>query len=393
MKTEADRLQNVKFSPVRQVLAKAQELEKQGRDIVHFEIGEPDFDTPLDIVKETIKALEDKKTHYASNLGDMALRQEIAKYMETKGVKCDPNTEILVTCGAAEAIFVSLMSLIDEGDEVIIFTPAFMFYENTINMAGAKVVEVELKKENNFQICIDDVRAKLTDKTKMIIVNNPHNPSGTVFNRESLTALGRLAVEKGIYIVTDEIYSEIVYDGTECFALMSEEAFHDNVITINGFSKAYAMTGWRLGYIVANPKVRQSMLKVHQYTVTCLPTFIQVGLAKVMNSKPCLDDVEAMRKVFEERRNLLASKLDEIPNLSYIKPQGAFYCLVDVSALGMSDFEFAEKLLSEQGVAVVPASSFSASFKNHIRISYATSTENIARGLDRLKAFCELHKK
>lgn len=395
MQTQAQRLDQVKFSPVRQILGKAKDLEAQGRNIIHFEIGEPDFDTPKEIVKQTVKALqEEKATHYASNLGNLALRKAIAEKMEKKnGINADPETEILVTVGAAEAIFVSIMALVNAGDEVIVLTPAFMFYENTIKMAGATMVEVMLKKENRFQLSIDDIKEKITSKTKMIIINNPHNPSGTVFGKEELMALGALAVEKGIYLLADEIYDEIVYDGITCFSPASIKHFKENTITINGFSKAYAMTGWRIGYVIANAEVRKAMLKVHQYTTTCLPTFIQIGTARAMNTPACLAEVEHMRKIFENRRNLLQEKLNAITGITYVPVQGAFYLLVDISNFRMNDVQFAERLLEEKGVAVVPASGFSSSFKNHIRISYAVTDEDIQIGLGRFAEFCsELEK-
>ncbi|WP_130861602.1 pyridoxal phosphate-dependent aminotransferase [Bacilliculturomica massiliensis] len=387
----AHRLDNVKFSPVRRVLNLANELQSQGRDIVHFEIGEPDFDTPDLIVSNSVTALRDeRKTHYASNLGDIGLRNKIAELLKKRnGVEADPAKNIIVTVGAAEAVFAGIMAVVNEGDEVIILTPAFMFYENTIKMAGAEVVEVPLKPENGYQIQISELKEKITDRTRMIVLNNPHNPSGVVFRPEDLMEIGKLAVENDIMILSDEIYDQIVYDGRSCLSLASVPEFREHVITINGFSKAYAMTGWRLGYIVADEKWIQAILKVHQYTTTCVPTFIQIGTARSMLEESCLQQVENMRATFEKRRNLLYEKLDAIEGIRYVPSQGAFYTLIDISKFGLSDGEFAERLIREKGVAVVPASGFSENFKGHIRISYATSESQISDGLEKLKEFCD----
>lgn len=395
VQSEAKRLENVNFSPVRRVLNRANIMQAQGRSIIHFEIGEPDFDTPDLIVKNTVNALVNaKKTHYASNLGDLGLREKVAeKLFKKSGIKIDPKENIIITIGAAEAIFAGIMATVNEGDEVILFSPAFMFYENTVKMAGAKVVEVSLKPEDKFQINIGEVREKITDKTKMIVLNNPHNPSGIVFDKESLIALGELAVENNILILSDEIYDEIVYDGVQCFSLASVEKYKQNVITINGFSKAYAMTGWRLGYIVANKEIMQAILKVHQYSTTCVPTFIQIGTANSMNEDECLQQVENMRKIFEKRRNILMEKLSQIEGIRFVPVKGAFYILLDISDFGLTDEEFATKFLEDEGVATVPASGFSEGFKGHIRISYATSEEQIIKGLEKLKKFCQELKK
>jgi len=387
---EAARLSKVKFSPVRRVLAIANEMQAQGREIIHFEIGEPDFDTPDLIVENTIKALRNKKTHYASNLGDLGLRKKVAERLLNKSnIVINPNENILITIGAAEAIFDGIMATVNEGDEVILFNPAFMFYKNIINMAGGKIVETYLKPENNFQINIDELAGKITDKTKMIVLNNPHNPTGMVFDKESLQAIGELAVKNNILILSDEIYDEIVYDGIQCYSLASDERFKDNVIVVNGFSKAYAMTGWRLGYIVAQKDLIQAILKVHQYTTTCISTFIQIGAAESMNEEACLKQVEHMRKTFEKRRDILVEKAAKIKGIKFVPTKGAFYMLLDISSFGLTDEEFATKLLEEKGVATVPASGFSEDFKNHIRISFATSEDQILKGLEKLHEFCD----
>ncbi len=386
----AKRLDTVKFSPVRRVLEKANEMEAQGRSVIHFEIGEPDFDTPDIVAQKTIEALRDKQTHYSSNRGVMELRVNIAEYLRNRyGITADPKDEIMLTIGATESLFASIAAFVNPGDEVIAFTPAFIVYENAVNMMGAKLVGVPLKPENNFQLTMADVEKAVTSKTRMILLNNPHNPSGVVFNEETIVALGELAVRHNLLLVADEVYGEIIYDGEKMFSPASIERFKDNVITINGFSKAYAMTGWRMGYLVASKDKINAMLKVHQYTIASMPTFLQIGTAGAMNDPACLAEVERMRKTFEKRRNILLEKLAEIPRISFVPTKGAFYILVNIEKFGMTDEEFANTLIAEQGVAVVPASGFTASFKGHIRISYATSEANIIEGIKRLKAFCE----
>lgn len=384
------RLKNVAFSPVREVSGRVRELESQGKDIVHFQIGEPDFDTPKEIIDSTIEALKvDKLTHYAPNRGYYGLRKSICDdLLERNNIKVDPDEEIIITVGAAEAIFDAIMGTINEGDEVIIFTPAFMNYKNVVNMAGGIPVNVPLREDNGFQVDIDDLKSKITAKTKMIILNNPNNPTGAVYEESIIREIGNIALKNDILIVTDEIYDEILYDNTKTFSLASLEEVKNNVITISGFSKAYAMTGWRVGYIVANKELISSILKVHQYVATCIPTFIQAGLAEGMLSEGCKNAKLSMVEVFDKRRNIVIDMLKDVESISFVIPNAAFYLFINVSKLGLSGQEFASRLLEEKGVAVVQGVAFGSEFTDYVRMSYATSEEEIIKGLTRIKEFC-----
>lgn len=384
----AKRLDNMYFSPVRQVLEKAPQIAQAGHTVIPFSAGEPDFDTPSQIKEDTIRAIEKNLTHYAPNRGVLALREEISKSFETHcGVHYDPVDEIILTAGGAEAVNNAFLAFVDPGDEVIVFTPAFMNYENMIAMAGGVMVAIPLEKEDEFQINIEKVKEKITSKTKMIVVNNPCNPTGVVYKKQVLKQLAELAVAHNLLVFSDEIYNEISYDGEVCYSIASFEGMRERTITMNGFSKAYAMTGWRLGILASDRDIITKLLKIHQYTTTCTPTFIQHGLVTSMNSSRTNKEKEEMLKAFARRRTLLLEGLDEIQSLSYIKPMGAFYVFVDVSRTGMSGEEYANRLLEEKYVATVPGIKLGKECGDFIRISFATSDENIKEGLRRMKEF------
>ena len=386
----AKRLENMYFSPIRVVGERAAKIKSEGKDVIFFSAGEPDFDTPSQIREETIKALEENKTHYAPNRGLLDLRREICRRIEKKtGVAYDPETEIILTCGGAEAVNNAFLATVDPGDEVIIFTPGFMNYENMIEMCGGTVVDIPLRGEDDFQINLDVLRAAITDKTKMIVINNPCNPTGVVYSKEVLAGVAELAVEHDLVVFSDEIYDEITYDGTVCYSIASFPGMKERTIMMNGFSKAFAMTGWRLGYLAADAHMLPNLLKIHQYTTTCTPTFVQYGLIPSMNSERTQKDVDEMVAAFARRRKLLLEGLDQIPGMHYVKPYGAFYCFIDVSETGMSGEEFATSLLEEDYVATVPGIKLGKTCSDYIRISFANSDENIARGLKRIAAFVE----
>lgn len=384
----AARLKNMYFSPMRVVGERAAELASEGHDVVLFSSGEPDFATPSPIKEATIQAIMNNKTHYAPNRGTIQMRQAISEWLKkTTGVEYSPLNEILVTAGGAEAINNSFLAVLNPGDEVIVFTPAFMNYENMISMCGAVMVEIPLQKRYGFQINIDDLKAKLTDKTRMIVLNNPCNPTGVVYDESTLEQIAQLAVEHDILVFSDEIYNCITYDGTGCKSIASFKCMKDRAIIMNGFSKAYAMTGWRLGFVASESRRISDILKIHQYTTTCVPTFIQDGVASAMNLPETLAETSKMREAFAKRRNLLMAGLDQIPGLSYTVPKGAFYIFIDVSGTGMDGDTFASRLLEEYYVACIPGSKLGAHCKDFIRISYATSEAAIKEGLKRIGAF------
>lgn len=386
----AKRLEKVEASPIRTILDRAAVLRGEGKPIIPFSAGEPDFNTPTDIKEATIRAITNNQTKYTSNRGYPALRKVLQDYIQREtGQEYDPETEILVTSSAAEALNNTIMTFVDEGDEVIVLTPAFISYKCLVNMCGAKYIDIPMDPEKGFQVDIEAVKAAVSDKTKMLILNNPSNPTGAVFSREVLEEICKLAVERNFLVLSDEIYSRLVYDGAQFHSVASFPGMRDRAVIISGFSKTFAMTGWRVGYIATDAKLAARILRTHQYSTTCSPTFIQVALAESMDTPRTRKQVEEMIQAFANRRKLIMKLLDEIPQLSYVKPYGAFYIMVDVSGLGMTSTEFAQKLLEEKYVATVPAVGLDDKTGKFVRFSYATSEENIQEGLRRIKEMVE----
>lgn len=380
----AKRIDQVQMSSIRVVMEKVEKLKSQGKSVVSLCAGEPDFNTPKGIKKATIEALNNNQTHYSSNRGYLGLRQKVAQLLkEQTTVDYDSDQEIIMTCGCSEAINNACLAFIEPGDEVIIFTPAFVSYQNTVLLCEGIPVEIPLKASNEFQIDIEKLKSKITNKTKMMIINNPSNPTGAVYQKETLEKVCQLAQENNILIFADEIYNQLDYE-KQYVSIASFENMKDYTIIVNGFSKAYAMTGWRMGYIAASKKHIDHILKVHQYTTTSQMTFAQIGMAKAIDQEDVKKEVQHMIQTFHERRTFIMEQLDQCENLSYIKPHGAFYIMVDVSKTGFNGQEFADKLL-DYGVAVVPASGFGKGLNNFIRISFASSKENIEEAFSRIK--------
>ena len=377
----AKRLEKVEASPIRTILDRAAVLRGEGKPVIPFSAGEPDFNTPTDIKEATIRAITNNQTKYTSNRGYPALRKVLQDYIQREtGQEYDPETEILVTSSAAEALNNTIMTFVDEGDEVIVLTPAFISYKCLVNMCGAKYIDIPMDPEKGFQVDIEAVKAAVSDKTKMLILNNPSNPTGAVFSREVLEEICKLAVERNFLVLSDEIYSRLVYDGAQFHSVASFPGMRDRAVIISGFSKTFAMTGWRVGYIATDAKLAARILRTHQYSTTCSPTFIQVALAESMDTPRTRKQVEEMIQAFANRRKLI---------MSYVKPYGAFYIMVDVSGLGMTSTEFAQKLLEEKYVATVPAVGLDDKTGKFVRFSYATSEENIQEGLRRIKEMVE----
>ena len=387
----ADRLSEVPMSRIRVTMNRVRELEAQGIPVISLSAGEPDFPTPEPIKNAVIQALEQNHTHYAANLGQPALRSAIAqKYKDESGIGVDWQKEILITCGGAEALNNAVFSTVNPGDEVILFRPAFVNYEALVLEAGGVVADIELREEEQFQIPVERVKKRITEKTKLLILNNPQNPTGTVHARETLRELAELAKERHFLILSDEIYDEILYEGAFTSMLSFPEA-RDRCMVVNGFSKTYAMTGFRLGYVIAPQTYMEKMVRHHQFMTTCIPTFIQDGAAAAMNLPATREQVACMTDAFCRRRQLLTEMLGAIEGLRFVKPAGAFYLLVNVSDTGLDGDAFAERLLQEEHVAVIPGSCFGKSYAPYIRISFAASEEKIKEGLERLaKMVCRL---
>lgn len=384
----ADRIRNVPFSPMRVVLERAKELERHGNPVIYLQVGEPNFDTPIPIVDATIKALNDKYTKYGPNRGTISLRRAICKdIMSKNGLEYNPETEILVTVSGAEGINNSIMAFINPGDEVITFSPAYINYANVTEMARGTTVRVPLRKENNLQIDPAEFRKAITAKTKMVVINNPVNPTGIVYTPEVLAEVAKICLEHNLLVLSDEMYDEILYDGVCCKSIATYPGMRERTILLNGFSKTYAMTGWRLGYLASTPEIIIHLLKVHQYETTCPPTFIQEGTAAAMHLPETIQQKNEMIALFARRRSLLLNGLRSIPGLSFVEPKGAFYVMVDVSATGLTGAEFARRLLEEKYIAAVPGVGFAPECTDYIRLSFANSDENITAAIGRLQDF------
>lgn len=382
----ARRLEGMYFSPIRQVMEKVAQVKAAGHPVISLSAGEPDFNTPELIKQKTAEALLANHTHYAPNRGTLGLRTEIAKFLRSNfSLEYDPNTEILLTCGGAEAVNAAFLATIDSGDEVIVFTPAFMNYENLIAEAGGRMVAIPLRAEDGFQINCDILEQHITPRTKMVVINNPCNPTGIVYTRTVLEQVAQLCQKHNLLVFSDEIYNKIVYDGVECCSMAALPGMRERTITMNGFSKAFAMTGWRIGYLAAPAQLINALLKIHQYATTCISTFSQVGLEQSMNAPETIAEMDGMVAAFSRRRKLVMSRLDQIPGLSYIEPKGAFYIFIDVSGTGLDGDAFAARLLEEKYVGCVPGSKLGTGFEQFIRVSYAADDESLARAMDRIE--------
>ena len=379
----AKRIDQVQMSSIRVVMEKVEKLKSQGKSVVSLCAGEPDFNTPEGIKKATIEALNDNQTHYSSNRGYLGLRQKVSQLLKQQTtIDYDSDQEIIMTCGCSEAINNTCQAFIDEGDEVIIFSnlSTDKIAKKGVFMSFQSPVEIPGISTTNF---LKYAKNKITDKTKMIIINNPNNPTGAVYQKETLEKVCQLARENNILILADEIYNQLDYE-KQYVSIASFENMKDYTIIVNGFSKAYAMTGWRMGYIASSQENIEPILKVHQYTTTSQMTFAQIGMAKAIDQEDVKEEVQHMVDTFHERRTFIMEQLDQCESLSYIKPHGAFYIMVDVSKTGLNGQEFADKLL-DYGVAVVPASGFGKDFIDFVRISFASSKENIEEAFVRIK--------
>ena len=364
------------------VLAKAKELERQGKSIVHFEIGEPDFNTPENVKQAGIKAIQENYTHYSPAQGVLELREAVAEYIsKTRGINVTPE-EVVITPGGKDVILFAATALLDEGDEAIYPNPGYPIYESAIKIAGAKPVPMPLREENDFAFDRKEFKKLITPKTRLIIINSPGNPTGGILSVEDLEFIADVAKKNDIMVLSDEIYSRIVYDG-EFHSIASLPGMKDRTIILDGFSKTYAMTGWRLGYSVSNKELTKHFVKLATNSFSCVTTFVQ--MAGIEALKGPQDAVEEMRKKYEERRNLIISGLNEIPGFRVKMPKGAFYAFPNIEDTGKSSKELSDYLLNEAGVATLPGTSFGKYGEGFIRFSYATSLDNIKEGLKRVK--------
>ena len=358
------------------------DLVSEMKDAISLGVGEPDFDTPWHIRDEGIFALEKGKTFYTSNAGLKELREEICNYLKRRqNVSYNPNEEVLVTVGGSEAIDIGLRALVNPGDEVIIPQPSYVSYEPCAVLAGAKPVIIDLKAENEFRLTAEELRGAITDKTKVLILPFPNNPTGAVMTRRDLEEIAKIVIENDIYVMSDEIYAELTYNG-EHVSIASLEGMKERTILINGFSKAYAMTGWRLGYACAPKAIISQMTKIHQFAIMCAPTTSQYAAVEALKNGD--NDVKEMRQAYNQRRRFLINAFKQM-GLDCFEPFGAFYVFPCIKEFGMTSEEFATRFLEEEKVAVVPGNAFGESGEGFVRISYAYSLENLKIAVDREK--------
>ncbi len=360
------------------------DLVSEMQDVISLGVGEPDFDTPWHIRDEGIYALEKGRTFYTSNSGLKALRQEISNYIKrTQNIVYNPDNEIIVTVGGSEAIDIGIRALVNDGDEVIIPQPSYVSYEPCALLANAKPVIINLKAGNEFRLTSDELLNAITDKTKILILPFPNNPTGSIMDKDDLEKIAKVIIEKDIYVMSDEIYSELSYKDKHV-SIASLPQMKERTILINGFSKAYAMTGWRLGYACAPKEIIKQMTKIHQYAIMCAPTTSQYAAVEALKNGD--NDVAMMRQSYNQRRRFLLNAFKEM-NLPCFEPFGAFYVFPCIKEFGMTSEEFATRLLQEEKVAAIPGNAFGDSGEGYLRISYAYSLDNLKKAMERLGRF------
>ena len=374
---------SAKFSAIRKMFNESQKV----ADKVSFAFGEPDFDTPQPIVDRACREWQNHKTHYTANKGIPELRRAVAKYHEGFSMPHDPDVNICITNGGSDGIRVALATILDPGDEVITTTPCWSNYFSQVAMYGAKVVEVPTYEENEFRPAAADIEKAITPKTKCIIINYPCNPTGAIMSEDCARELARIIDNNDIYLLADEVYSNFIYDGYKHVSVLDYVQDKSKCIYLNSFSKMFAMTGWRLAYVIASDKIIAAMNNVIECGPSCFPEPTQ--LAGVTALEECTGAIQDMKESYDRRRKLIIDLLKDVPLISCQVPKGAFYAFVNIKKLGVDDMDFCMDLLYKAGVVMVPGSGFGEAGKGYIRISYATSDENIKEGIRRLKKYIE----
>lgn len=375
------RAQSIEPSPIRKII----DLSESRSDIIGLHAGEPDFTTPSHIVEAGVRSLRDGYTHYTHGAGILQLREAIARKLHGEnGIEANPKTEITVTAGGFAAIFAITQATLDPGDEVLILQPSWPSYSGFVRLAGGVPVPVSLQGPD-FEPSRKMLEHHTTEKTKMIVINSPNNPTGSVYSRDCLSSLAEFAQDHDMLVVSDEVYEKIVFDGNEHFSLASRPEFKDSVVTVNSFSKTYAMTGWRVGYVIANESITTSIRKIHGYMVSCAPSDAQrAALGALLGPQDCVNE---MVGEYAARRDRIVKGLNEVEGFRCVAPKGTFYAFPDASRLNIPSAEIANKLLEEAKVASIPGSAFGAAGEGYLRFSFATSQQNIEEGISRVKAW------
>jgi aminotransferase len=353
-------------------------------DVISLGIGEPDFVTPWHIREAATLALDRGMTSYTSNMGLLSLRRGIAQYVEQKtGIGYSPEEEVLITVGVSQGLDLAIRALVEPGDEVLYHEPSYVSYNPLIQFAYGVPVAIQTRKENDFRLTRSELEASVTSKTKVLLLNYPNNPTGAALSKEEVEDIAAFAIEHDLIVLTDEIYDELTYD-REHFSIISVPGMRERTIYLHGFSKAWAMTGWRMGFTCAPPELTEAMMKIHQYTMLCAPILSQVASVEAL--KNAGTDIAYMKGEYKKRRNFIHASLDEM-GIPCVRPDGAFYAFADISQFGMTSMDFALKLLDEQNVACVPGTAFGACGEGFIRCSYATSLDEIKEAMVRIGQF------
>lgn len=381
-KVLSDKIKEIKPSGIRKFFDLASTVD----NVISLGVGEPDFQTPWSVRKTAIDTLEKKRIVYSANSGLAELRAEIAKYIDRKiNVRYDPDNEIIVTVGGSEAIDISIRALVNPGDEVLIVEPCFVCYAPIVELTGGVPVTINTRIEDNFRLTADLLREKITDKTKLLILPFPNNPTGAIMTREDLESIAEVLRDTDVMILSDEIYSELTYGRKHC-SITEIDGMKERTILINGFSKAFAMTGWRLGYLAAPAPIVKQILKIHQYVIMCSPTISQYAAIEALQH--CDREVKNMVAEYNIRRRLLVESFNKM-GLTCFNPEGAFYVFPCIKSTGLNSEEFCERLLECQKVAVVPGNAFGQSGEGFIRVSYAYSLKHLMEALKRIQAFID----
>ncbi len=382
----AQRMSDIPFSGIREVTERVDALHREGRSVIPFYIGRPDFDTPAHIKEAAKQALDQGQTAYTSTYGSLELRKAIAATLAREsGLKVDPAKQVIVTVGANEAVCIAMLATLNPGDEVLVPDPMWPNYMRGARLAGARVVSVPLSEGNAFQLDPQDLESHITKRTRMVLINSPHNPTGAVYSRQVIEGVADVVYHHGLLLLSDEIYDRIVFDGTRPVSPGTFERIADQTITVNGFSKTYSMTGWRLGYVVASPALTDAMVRVHQHITTCATSFAQAGGVAALNGPQ--DSVAAMVSEFDRRRRAIVAAFQDMPGASLVTPQGAFYAFPSIKSLGVTSAEFADQLLTRAGVALVGGTAFGQYGEGYLRLSYSCSFEDVQRGMAALRDY------
>ena len=385
----AQRMQNLGTEGAFEVLAKARMLEAQGKNVIHLEIGEPDFPTPENIVEAAYGAMHADYTHYTPAGGILEVRQAVADFLNSRfGTDVQP-LEVVMVPGSKNVLLFTLLSCVEPGDEVILPDPGYPVYESLVRFIEAKPVPIRLREERNFRMDLDELASLVTDKTRLLIVNTPQNPTGGVLTREDVEFISRLAIERDLMVLSDEIYSQIVYGDFEHVSLLAQPGMRERTVLLDGMSKAYAMCGWRLGYGVAPRELAARMETLMINTSSCAAAFTQMAAIEAFNAPESDMAVKRMVAEFMRRRDLMVDGLNRIPGFRCARPNGSFYAFPNVEGTGMNEKTMADRLLNEAGVAVLPGTAFGEGGRGYIRLAYTQSEKHLANALERIERFVQ----